>query len=243
MVAVDRFPSYVIAIAGASGAGKTTLVRKVAECLDDAVPFFFDDYERTEGATAPADLNAWLAGDRDPNAWSRPVMAGHLRRLRSGESVVNPRHQTIIEPAAFIVMEEPFGRRRNEICDLVDFVVCIDLPLEIALARRLLEYATKAKDPAKYVEMLQSFLTRYLQAGTRETYIAANALAMQERNLVVDGTRNPNVIAQDVVEAVLSLRSPDSSPFDKWIGYLKHLEGEDSDALVDEMRGPRPNGG
>ncbi len=30
----------------------------------------------------------------------------------------------------------------------------------------------------------------------------------------------------------------DESPFDKWVGYLAHLEGRDPDALVEEMRGP-----
>ena len=30
----------------------------------------------------------------------------------------------------------------------------------------------------------------------------------------------------------------DESPFDKWVGYLDHLEGQDPDALVEEMRGP-----
>lgn len=30
----------------------------------------------------------------------------------------------------------------------------------------------------------------------------------------------------------------DESPFDKWVGYLKHLEGQDPDELVEEMRGP-----
>ncbi len=29
----------------------------------------------------------------------------------------------------------------------------------------------------------------------------------------------------------------ETSPFDKWIGYLQHLGEHDSDALVEEMRG------
>jgi len=29
----------------------------------------------------------------------------------------------------------------------------------------------------------------------------------------------------------------DESPFNKWWGYLKHLEGQDVDELVREMRG------
>ena len=27
------------------------------------------------------------------------------------------------------------------------------------------------------------------------------------------------------------------SPFDEWVGYLKHLKGQDVDALIEEMRG------
>jgi AbrB family looped-hinge helix DNA binding protein len=27
------------------------------------------------------------------------------------------------------------------------------------------------------------------------------------------------------------------SPFDKWVGYLKDLEGQDVDELIEEMRG------
>jgi AbrB family looped-hinge helix DNA binding protein len=35
---------------------------------------------------------------------------------------------------------------------------------------------------------------------------------------------------------VLRKRMPES-PFAKWRGYLKHLEGQDPDELVEEMRG------
>jgi AbrB family looped-hinge helix DNA binding protein len=30
---------------------------------------------------------------------------------------------------------------------------------------------------------------------------------------------------------------PQENPFDKWMGYLKHLAGRDVDEMMDEMRG------
>ena len=30
----------------------------------------------------------------------------------------------------------------------------------------------------------------------------------------------------------------DESPFDKWVGCLKHLQGRTTDELIEEMRGP-----
>ena len=58
----------VIAIAGPSGGGKTTLVQHVAALLDHATQVYFDDYEAV--STYPADMAAWIANGADPNAWT-----------------------------------------------------------------------------------------------------------------------------------------------------------------------------
>ena len=151
MAAQVRFPSYVIATSGsAAGAGKTTLMRKVAERLGDAVSVQFDAYEHL--STFPADNKQWVQSGADPDAFRTPELTEAVRALREGTSVIHPRLQTPVEPAAYVVLEEPFGRGRNEMRGLIDFVVCIETPLEIALARRLLEWAERASDPAKFHE-------------------------------------------------------------------------------------------
>ena len=134
----------VIAISGTSGAGKTTLVQKVAERLGDAVTLHFDDYFSV--SQYPADARAWVDAGADPDAWRTAQLADDLRSLRAGQTIRLPREKGTREPKPYIVLEEPFGRARTELAESIDFVVYLDLPLEVALARKLLrEYGWVAE--------------------------------------------------------------------------------------------------
>src|SRR3712207_3235913 len=125
----------VIAVAGPSGSGKTTLVQYLAVLLGHATQVYFDDYAVV--STYPADMAHWLATGADPNQWQTPRLAEDVQALRAGSAVVHPDGTTVLQPTRYIVMEEPFGRERREMAPLIDFVAVIDVPLEIALARRL----------------------------------------------------------------------------------------------------------
>ena len=197
--------SYVIAITGASGSGQTTLVEKVSERLGDAVPFFFDDYAPV--SSYPRDIAKWLQDGADPDVWQTPQMVADLDSLRRGRAVMNPRTGKPIEPATHIVMEEPFGRVRRPMAGLIDFVACIDLPLEVALARRLLRIARYAPDPSSVVEFMNRWLPEYIRS-VRHLYATVNALAMAQCELVLDGLRDPDELAELVVDEVRQRRGP-----------------------------------
>src|SRR2546430_16937481 len=68
---------YVIAISGASGTGKSTLVKALVQTLGNAVPLYFDDYKPQIVATShyPIDLVKWVADGADPNAWETPQLS------------------------------------------------------------------------------------------------------------------------------------------------------------------------
>ena len=199
----ERPGGFVIAITGASGSGKTTLVQAAAALLGDAVPFFFDDYAQVSHYPQ---VERWLAEGADPNRWQTPQMAADLRALRRGEVVTNPRTQDVVTPASYIVMEEPFGRTRAEMRDLIDFVACIDVPLEVALARRLLRELERTADAERAVSTLKRQLPDYIRY-VRRVYAVVNAKAMAACELVLDGTKEPTELAQQLVLAVKAAQS------------------------------------
>lgn len=193
--------SFLIVISGTPGAGKSTLTRMTAARLGDAVTFHFDHYDREPTNSGPKDLTMWLEQGASPNAIQRPRLVEDLQKLCRGEAVTNPRLGTPTEPASYIVMDGPFGRVWDPIRDLVDFVACIDIPMEIALARRILRTADQITDSAQFHTDIRKGMTHYLNGGW-ESYVRMFAQVKSQCDLVVEGTKDPDQLAEEVVDAV-----------------------------------------
>jgi len=193
-------PAFVITVSGVSGSGKSSTVRAVAEQLGDASCFYFDDYG--ESMQQPDDGLHWIAEGADLTAFVLPQFGADVRRLRQGEIVVTPTGRRV-EPASFLVIEEPFGAGRKDMADLVDFSVCIDTPMEIALARRLLEAVERWDGSSEQrMQWIGNYLNTYLFEGMREVYIAINERVKERSQLVVNGLLPLEENARSVVEAV-----------------------------------------
>lgn len=196
-------PSFVVAISGPSGAGKTSLVQKVTSLLEDAVSFYFDDYASV--SKYPSNFSEWIREGADPNQWETPQLIKDLQMLRHGEAISLPDNKGMIKAASFIVMEEPFGRERSEMSGLIDFVACINLPLEVALARRLLrdvEWCLSERNPEYLAAYLKEYLTGYLSGATREMYLEVNARVLKNCDLVLNGVKSLDELADETVAAI-----------------------------------------
>ena len=215
--------SFVIAISGTSGAGKTSLVREVTNSFDDAVSFYFDDYLSTH--KVPEDLAGWSRNGSDPQQWKNPRFLADLRLLRSGTPVTPPNSTDPVDPASIIVVEEPFGRDREHMGELIDFVACIELPLEIALARRVLRTLDEARQEKTLIRYLlpflpttraaarlRSYLRWYLNGPGRDIYYSVTQKAKENCDLVLDGKRPVSELAQEVVQHVDRVRARSERP-------------------------------
>lgn len=195
---------FVIAIGGPSGSGKTTLVDRIVSLLGDATTLFFDDYASV--STYPSDFGEWIREGANPNESMTPRFATDLIALRQGQPVSPPGGAARRESARYIVVEEPFGRERQEMREAIDLVAIVDLPLEVALARRIRRNIQAGlEDSAASVECLQSldqFLNAYLDGPLREGYLVINHRALATCDLILDGMKPIEELAEQVVQAV-----------------------------------------
>jgi uridine kinase len=190
-----RSSAQVIGPSGPSGGGKTTIVKRLAAMIPDSALIFFDDYD---GSTVhPSSFRSWLDQGADYNAWKTPRLASDLRRLREGRPIEHPINGSQVGPGRIIVFDAPLGKAQKETGSLIDFMVFIDTPLDVALARRLLRDA----DTEGNVSLPDEMRT-YLDHG-RQAYLEMDKRIKPACDLIVDGTKSVDAIAEEVAAVVL----------------------------------------
>ena len=186
---------------------------RFADALGDAVTLHFDDYQSVAqypaDMTNPAGLANWVKAGKDLDAWKIPQLLDDLKALRNGQAISLPANRGVIEPARFMVLEEPSGRARAGLQDLLDMVVLLDLPLDIALARKVVDYiryCRKELSGDDLTKAMQRFVEGYeYYPLIRAYYLAVIEGARGDCDLIVDGTRPTAELTEEIVVAVKSL--------------------------------------
>jgi uridine kinase len=194
----------VIALAGHSGSGKSTAVDRLTALLKDAIALRLDDYE--DSSTYPP-AKQWLAEGADPNQFLTPQFSADIRALKGGHAVSHPESGEAIKPARFIVIEEPFGKARDEIKALIDVAVYVDTPLDVAFARKFLrknDWLPWEDDPQTFMTHLRGNLEWYLRTG-RDFYLKVAECARPTCEVVADGLLPPHDLAQSIHAAILDI--------------------------------------
>lgn len=201
----------VIAVSGSVGSGKTALVERLAGLLGDPPVLIFDHYERY--AEWPQDLDQWIRAGADPNQVRVPRLKEDLLSLLEGTPITHPLDDKVVNPSEYILIEEPSGRERQEIAEYIDLVVYVDVPQDVCAIRvvqralgmagadfeRTIEGESR-EDLTRRLKAVAFWLAHYMRM--RSAYIGVSSAVKQKADIVVNGMKSVDEIAQTVLDAM-----------------------------------------
>ena len=197
-------PATIVCISAPSGGGKTTIVQQLIQRVPNAVALYFDDYdERVEGANLhPVDLQQWLAAGADYNAWQMPGLLRDLQQLKTGQSL-SPQSGASPPAPALVWLDAAMGRANVTLRPYIDFMVFIDTPLDVAMARRIQrDYADHTYETAStQLAQLHAMTSAYL-TWARAAYLELSRQVKPRSDLVLDGCLAVDVLSTCIVDAV-----------------------------------------
>lgn len=202
--------TFIIAVAAPIGGGKTALVKGLAQALNGASTLHFDHYELATQKT-PEELARWLAAGADFNELRAPGLLSALQALKRGEAVTDSAGGQVILPGDCLILEMPLGRAYAETADLIDAVIWLDIPLDVALARKLREFTAQAladesQDPREFLRWLDAYLDQYTEQVRAILQLQKQRVAAGA-DIVLDGLRPLHALIADARQALDGIRA------------------------------------
>jgi len=198
---------YIIAVAAPIGGGKTAVTRAIAARLPGAATISFDHYETATGQPVQS-LQGWLSRGADFEEFVVPALREDLERLRRGEPVRDPATGAEIPPGRYLVFENPLGREAGSLAGLIDLLIWVDVPPDVALARKLQELVrgfqgrAGRERQAEPLLWLDRYLESYLTIVREVLRIQAERVAARA-DLVLSGLPDPEEIAREAAAEIL----------------------------------------
>ena len=139
---------FIIGIAGGTGSGKTTVVRKLIERLPkgEVVVIPQDSYYK-DSSHVPAEERQNINFDH-PDAFEWPLLAKHIEQLKKGQAVEQPIYDYItssrlqetvhVEPKEIIIVEGIMTFVDPVLTKCFDIKIFVDTDADIRFIRRLL---------------------------------------------------------------------------------------------------------
>lgn len=135
----------IIGICGGSGAGKTTIVRKISEVVSDFVFVPQDNYYKSAEYISNTNITAFNFDH--PEAFDNVLLSEHLQALKAMQAVEMPTYDFVhhrraeetikISPRKLVIFEGIMIFSDKRIRDLIDLKIFVDTPDDIRFIRRL----------------------------------------------------------------------------------------------------------
>lgn len=206
---------FITCVSAVSGGGKTAVVKQLTKMVPNSVAIYFDEYDDlTEGAnTHPESLRQRILDGADYNAWQMPGLLRDLAKLKQEESIHSVVDGSLLSPQPFIFLDAAFGRANDSLRPLINYMVYIDTPLDIAMARRIQRdcFGPKRRDveesgAKQALAQIDGMTSSYLD-WAREAYLAMDRQVKPLSDLVLDGSLPVAELSQRIVECIKHERS------------------------------------
>ena len=159
-------PSFVIGIAGGTGAGKTAVAREVADTVGEAVTRIPLDNYNEDLSHLPMEERETVNYDH-PGAFEWGLLADHVERLLAGEavemplydfSVHNRKEETVtVDPTEILVVEGILALYEESLREHFDLCVYVQTDADVRILRRI------QRDVVDRGRDLEGVMEQYLQ--------------------------------------------------------------------------------
>lgn len=200
--------TLVVGVAGATGSGKTTVARRLAESVSEHVSVLQHDWYYRDRPELTYEQRCDLNFDH-PESLDTPLLVEHLTKLRAGEAVGAPmydftthrRHEEtrLVEPAPILLVEGILVLAEPQLRELFDIKVYVDTDADIRVFRRIRRdienrgrtfeqirqqyYATVRPMTLQYVEPSRRWADIIIPEGGKNA-VALDLLAAKLRSVV-----------------------------------------------------------
>ena len=137
----------IIGIAGGTGSGKTTVVKRIAKALPPhcAAVVPLDSYYNDTTNLTPEE-RAVINFDH-PDAFDWKLLTEHIKRLKNGEAIEQPTYSYIesnrqketihVEPKPVIIIEGIMALHYKKLRDMMDLKIFVDTDDDVRLIRNI----------------------------------------------------------------------------------------------------------
>lgn len=156
----------VIGVAGGTGSGKSTLVKRLQDAfIGDDVATLCHDYYYKAHSELSYEERTKLNYDH-PQAFDTQMMVEHIKALKDGVPIEHPvysfvehnrmKERVLVKPSRVIIVDGILIFENRELRDLMDIKVYVDTDADIRLARRIM------RDVCDRGRTMQSVIDQYV---------------------------------------------------------------------------------
>ncbi len=156
---------FTIGIAGGSGSGKSTVVRRVAEAVGDYVAVLEMDAYYKDQSNMPFEERVKVNYDH-PFAFDMDLFISHIKDLKQGKSIDKPFYSfsehtrtsrtSRVNPAGVIIVDGILVLEDERVRALMDMKVYVDTDADVRFIRRLV------RDTRDRGRTMESVIRQYL---------------------------------------------------------------------------------